>query len=298
MFAKTILFISLLILSDFGLGSILKASFNSSKDLGIARLNYTFKATSENILILGSSRAMHHFVPGIVSAKTKKTVYNCGFEGQGLKFCYLQLREITARYLPDHVILEISPNILTDSLSDDKLNILMPFAEKDTAVANAITGKKLMQKVKLFSRIYPYNSLLFDLVYSKYKSVKDSFNGFVPLHAEMSGTQRSSAEEKTSYASVRSTQLESLDRIINLWIKNSIRLDLVISPVFELKATDKIIITEMKNYLLKYRSIRLSDYSTFTTTYGNPLLFKDNLHLNKRGASLFSEEIGTLLAHS
>lgn len=155
-----------------------------------------------------------------------------------------------------------------------------------------------MQKVKLFSRIYPYNSLLFDLVYSKYKSVKDSFNGFVPLHAEMSGTQRSSAEEKTSYASVRSTQLESLDRIINLCIKNSIRLDLVISPVFELKATDKIIITEMKNYLLKYRSIRLSDYSTFTTTYGNPLLFKDNLHLNKRGASLFSEEIGTLLAHS
>lgn len=299
MLRKTLLFVSVILAADFVLGKTLETLFESSKDLSITRLNYTFDKTSEDILILGSSRALHHFVPAIISEKTNKTVYNCGFEGQGLWFSYLQLLKTTNRYSPDHVILEISPNILTDSQSDLKLNILLPFAEKDTAIASALNKNNISESIKFISKVYPYNSLVFDLLYSKYNFVKDSFNGFVPLYETMSQkneitTKESAGNEKHLYT----IKVEYLNKIIELCSAKAIKLHLVISPVFKSTQEEEAVITELKNYLGRYKTIFLSDFSKLETTYGNGFYFKDNLHLNKNGAVVFSKKVGELLAHS
>lgn len=295
---KSLLFVALLLATDFISGRALRASFESSRDLGITRLNHAFERCNEDILIYGSSRALHHFVPGIISEKTHKSVYNCGFQGQGLRFCYLQLRHITTRYTPERIVLEISPNILTDTLSDGKLNLLLPFAEKDSAIMNALTGNKISEKTKFVSRIYPYNSMIYDLLYSYRKFTRDSFAGFIPLYATMNTRQvsQNSSDPASTTTQDISGSLYFLNKIIELCAQKSIRPELVISPVFYLTTEEDKIISEVKRWLVNHKTASLKDYSKFGSTYQKPEFFKDRLHLSKQGAYLFSEEIASFVA--
>ena len=176
----------LVVTTDFVAGHLLRSAFSASQDLSITRLNHALEKAQEDIIVLGSSRAMHHFVPTVLSDATGQSVYNCGFEGQGLKFSYLQLQHVFMYHRPREVLLELSPNVLTDTRSDEKLDVLLPFATSDTAIMNTFGRRGAGERSKFVSSVYPYNSLIFDLLYIHFRFTTDSFAGFVPLYGTMS----------------------------------------------------------------------------------------------------------------
>ena len=87
---KNIQFITLLIvfivILDFAVGTVYKALYFSEKSRQNDRLIHSVLGTNEDILIFGSSRALHHYNPQIIEDSLGMTCYNVGSGGQ-IRIC-------------------------------------------------------------------------------------------------------------------------------------------------------------------------------------------------------------------
>ena len=97
-FVRLFLFLAAIVLLDqlfgFAMASILK---NTEKgDWG--RNNYIFNDVKSDVVILGSSRAIHHYDPKIFSDTLGMSCYNCGEDGMGIflmpRIMYLTIEQI------------------------------------------------------------------------------------------------------------------------------------------------------------------------------------------------------------
>jgi hypothetical protein len=293
---KLLIFVSIVFLLDRIGGIICKDLYSKSNDYTIYRLHYTLDSTKEDILVFGSSRAQYHFVPAIISQNTGLSVYNCGFGGEGLLFSLIQLKESLKRYKPKLVVLEVSPNVLIDPESNKKLKILMPFSKKDPFIFEALTSEEKLEKVKLLSSIYPYNSTIASLLTGRFKQNVDTLNGFWPLDGIMDTvgvTNYMKASFPNSTISAEQTSL--LHQFISVCDKNDIKVAVVVSPVYQSNGNLDAMTKLVERKCQGYKNLSFFDYSKYDTTYQRNVFFKDNLHLNYQGARIFSEVISKRL---
>ena len=85
---KGILFITLIIFVDFIIGGIFNYLSLNAKSGGNLKNNYIAYNMKEELLIMGSSRAAHHYKPGIFSDSLNMSCYNCGRDGNGIILMY------------------------------------------------------------------------------------------------------------------------------------------------------------------------------------------------------------------
>lgn len=287
---KVLIFIVILVVGDRLLGAVCSKLYSQSNDYTIYRLRYTLDSTKEDILVFGSSRAQYHFVPSIIRQQTGLSVYNCGFGGEGLLFSLIQLNETLKRYTPKLVVLEVSPNVLIDPETNEKLKILMPFSKKDPLIFNALTSEEPIEKIKLVSSIYPYNSTIASLLTGSFKPNVDTLNGFWPLDG-MIDTVGVANYMNNSFpnSSIPEERISYLHQFIKTCNDKSVKLAIVISPVFQSNKN----LDEMTRFIEKscmnYNNVHFYDYLKLDSTYQRIPFFKDNLHLNSLGAKVFTE---------
>ena len=290
---KSLIFVFIVVIIDRTVGSVCQKLYNKSNDYNIFRLRYTLDSTKEDILILGSSRAEHHFVPRIISQNIGLSVYNCGLGGEGLLFSLIQLKESLKRYKPKFILVEVSPNVLLDLESKEKLQILKPFYNKDPLIYETLTAGKVFEKVKFLSSIYPYNSTILSLIKGCFKPKTDSLNGFKPL-VGIIDTSRLSNKIDIMFPgpTIPSEKFITLKQLIALCCNNNIKIAIVSSPVYQMNKNFDGMMTQIKRMCLQQnKNVYFLDYSRYKSLYKQPVYFKDNLHLNYNGAKIFSEAI-------
>lgn len=288
---KLIIFLVLLYASDYLLGMGIKELFFNYSTRGNRKVIYTIEEANADVYFFGSSRAHHNFVPSVFSDSLNLKCANVGRDGQGIYYHSAILNVLLKRSKPQIVILELvsSDYTKTDNKIDkDRLSILLPFFDKHPELEEIIMKRGTSEKFKLFSKLYPYNSLIFNIVKSLLdKNIKETFEGYEPLY----GTYTQGIKKIDDNEGINN-DLEKLFvlkeffkrlRDINCYIY------VIRAPTYAI--IDRIPTNEALEKIFAEYDINYYDYRKDTTFLKHPDWFKDIGHLNHMGAIYFSKEI-------
>jgi len=273
-------------------GYWLSFNYNNSEYASFTKLKHTLNA-KEELLIFGSSRAQHHYNSQILAKGLGMSVYNCGFGGQGVEFSYLQLKEILKQNKPKQVIFDLSVNILIDPEGNSKLSgILAPYYHRSLDIKNALDGFDKFEKYKMISNIYPYNSTLYNILRRKKNNEDALLKGFQPLHSVFDTTGINTiVNNGFNKAYSLNDKLKFVEKFILLCGANDIPLIIVNSPIYLTNDILDSMNAEMKLLLKPYTNCQYLDFTLDSSFKAHPEYFKDNLHLNEKGAELFTKKI-------
>jgi len=282
-----LLFLGLIIIIDLISGLIFKKQFKQIKfgDYGI--INKSLSSDAE-ILVLGSSRAVHHYNPKIFSKALNKSCYNAGFGGQGLFLNYALLKESIKNHPPKVVILDLAPNIIDDKKAYTKLNLLLPYYKNYTAFKEIIQLNPEFSKLELISNLYIYNSTIYDFTRSLLLKEKEANLGFEKLNGQVdSSSFKPFFLENNEFDE---NKMNYLNKIIKLCKTENIKLVGVISPTYLKFDKNNRIVNKLK-IIFNENNIEFYDYSNAAKFYQKTIFFKDQLHLNNLGADIFSNDL-------
>jgi hypothetical protein len=135
------------VLIAVALDAIYTCAFLQSKNRGKIETVYNSKATSYDVLILGSSRANNHFVSQMFKDKGLKT-FNYGMSGGHLFEASLLLKLMTERKYIKNVILEADLNLSNDHQAEGIAALFLPY------IHNSKTIKQHFQSNENFNELY------------------------------------------------------------------------------------------------------------------------------------------------
>lgn len=297
-YIKFILFLGVLFVIDFSIGSISNLIIDRQTSGTIGLINKAILDRS-NILILGSSRAQNHYNSRIISEKTKHTVFNAGIGGQGNFAAYAILKERLQKNNPHIVVLDLAPNIILDLKQFEKLTTFYPLTNKYKSFDSIVTLNPNHKSFLMYSKAYKYNSTAFDFFYN-FISPNNFNDGFTAIDGKISKIQIDD-ELKNENSIISKKELEMIylqlsyvNKMKLLCLKKNIEFVSIISPCFLESLKNKKTRELIKNYLDKHNII-LHDFSVDKSFTYKQNLFKDLLHLNKKGSDVYSDKVASVI---
>lgn len=290
---KLFVFLIILFLLDFTIGSILNYLYFKQDSGSLFRTTYSLDSTRAELLILGSSTANHHYSPSIFEKRMNMSAYNTGRDGNTIFYNYAVFQSIIKRYTPKIAILDF--NVGEFKLKDDnydRISSLLPYYETNPKVDSIILLKSPYEKFKLLSKIYPFNSLLFSIAvgntnYNKSRETVDDEKGYIPLnhiwHTKIS------ADSAVNYK-LDSNKIKLLKSLITESKSNGIQLYISISPRF-IKYEGEDLSVEVVRKIANESNIPFFDFSKDTLFWKHNEYFVDVVHLNNTGATVFSNKV-------
>ena len=109
-FVYKILLLALIIATcDVIFGEAMDYIVNHISVGGRARDNYICNSATEDIMIFGSSRAVHHYNAHMIQDSLGMTCFNCGADGNGIILSYGRLLMLKERHQPKIIIHDVNP---------------------------------------------------------------------------------------------------------------------------------------------------------------------------------------------
>jgi hypothetical protein len=298
---KNILFYSLvnlvvvlviLICIDFAAGSLLRKYYFSMKNGVQYRTTYSIEKTTADVIIFGSSRANHHYQPSAFENRLQLSYYNAGRDGEeSTLYHFAVLKGMLKRYTPKIVVLDFLNGELGKTLySYDRLSSLTPYYSTHPEMKDIIEMRSGAEKIKLLSKIYPYNSLMVSIATGNTNlnssKVKD-INGYLPIQSSKQITHPIEQADFTKGYELDSIKVNIFKAFIKTCKDAHIRLYIVASPYYvQFIGEDASMIAAKK--IAADNEVEFIDLSHEKTFLGSPQLFGDSWHLNDDGATLFS----------
>jgi len=296
-------FLIIVVIVDSLLGYSLQTIYFSQKKGQFAQTTYSVDSTHQDVLIFGSSRAVRHYSPSIISKALHLSCYNVGRDGQMIPY-YAALQEtIFKRYKPKLVILDINPWELSPGEEKyEKLSILFPYCRQHPELTSYMSNSSSpWEKYKLLSRTYPYNSSLFILGYNTIFAgkVQEDDNGYVPLPGQMSQAALNDYNERVKNSSenegdestvIDERALAYYEQFLRNTDKANIKTYVVISPM-PLKQATNYNIRKFMQVASKFRNVTFLNYSIDPKYNYQYAKFADIFHLNKQGSEEFTNDL-------
>ena len=238
-YCKIALFLAIVVGLDVSFGYVCKYMASHPKGGTTGNLYYICKESSEDVLLFGSSRMHHHYVPEMFSDSLGLSCYNAGIDGNGAIMTYGFLRMVTARYVPSVIVYDLSA---FDMYTDDNakyINYLKDFYS-DPGIDSIIWSVSPSEKYKLVSSFYRYNNKALRFAGDFVHPMKSLPQGYAPLYGVMSEEMAaawvpesgSSSETGSASVAVDSLKLHYLRKFIELCKSRGIRLIFSASPSY------------------------------------------------------------------
>ena len=299
---RLVVFLLVIYSLDLMIGSVLEFLFFKQKTGPNYQIIESITTNRADLVVLGNSRAQHHYNPRIISKKTGFSSVNAGLNGgYGVYLPTFQVDEISNNYKPKAIIVEIDPNALGFWKGNyDRLTVLLPFIDRYPNAIDYILLRDNYQKVKLYSKSYRYNSLIYnELMYSLFANKFNHVKSFIPISKKLSSKDSIASVNKIRNMSSPTTDINMeliLKKLINIAKYKNIKLIFVNSPIYNNTLNDNYSIAGKKAIqIMNDNKISFWDYSNDTSFFNKYYLFSDRLHLNNKGAELYSNIIADRL---
>ena len=271
---------------DFSIGKVLSHYYFKAVAGENYDIIYGMEKTHADVLVFGSSRANHHYVPKVFKDSLDLDCYNTGKDGSPLLYQNAILKSVLKRYTPKVIILEYLGGKQELENAYDQLSYLTPFYDRHEEIRDIVELKGPFEKVKLLSEAYAFNSeIYYTFRNTVYKEKRKTDNGYKP---ELGFWQQKidTVNSFQPYDKMDIAIEESLKDFLSLAKISGSNIVVVCSPMY-LYYTHNQGIDYMKQ-LCNEKKIPFWDYSNDTLFLNNRKYFHDPMHLNHNGAILFS----------
>jgi hypothetical protein len=253
---------------------------------------YLYRICADDILILGSSKADHHYVPSIFEDSLGISCYNAGEMGCGIIPAYTRYKMVSKRHKPKIVIYELTPgyDYLQDEGYSPYLGVIRPYANMSTVKDTYLDFSDELEGVRLISSMYRNNSKLVANVKDILTS-PDKYKGYEPLYGALSPNTKQVmiADSIIEVSKVDSLKLSYMVQLINDTKLDGVQLFFAISPAYGVLENKFNSEYAPAFELCEKYDVPLMDYSKCSAYTGKNELFQDKTHLNHKGAVLYTQ---------
>lgn len=268
----------LVLIGDRGLAVIEDKAFRKIE----TKINYvTYGIHEDEIVVFGSSRARHHYMPSIINKETGKTCVNLGMDGQNIYYSTALLHLYLRHNNPKLVVLdlfEIDFEKTSKNFKTERLNDLSPIYGINAKVDSIISLKKGYDtQVEMF-HTYKYNSKIASLLFNPFEMRK---RGFSPVYGETFEIPK--REDVNS--DFDEDKLKCINEFITTCRKHNSTVCVIFSPALYDKQSDRKALDNIVFFCEKSGASKVYNYEHAIT---DRRMFKDILHLNIKGAEAYS----------
>lgn len=280
------------------MGMVFRSLYFSKKSMENDPMIHAVAGTNEEVLVFGSSRAVHHYDPRILEDSLGKSCYNVGSGGQNIYYHLAILEATLERYIPDIAILELMTidfEVTPAQWETEKLGVLLPFYHNSAGVKKAILRRGSSEKVKNLSSVYSFNSLLYTIFRNNVFPFDNHIKGYIPIDDREWKNEIGNAQDDDT--KIDSSKMNTLFEFIQLCQSKKIQLHIFISPHYVKVQGDSKYKHIIEN--IKYEfGLEVNNFENHQTFLKDSKLFADPLHLNSKGAKKYSAIVSTIIKES
>ena len=242
-----------------------------------------------DVLILGSSRAHHHYDAPFLRDTLGVDVYNAGFDGNGVVLADGVLEMVLNRYKPQLVLFDVEPDFDVNVYEKDNhhtryIKNLKPYY-REGGVSEIIKDVSMDEWRKVQSGLIRYNTEILGMAVDNLIDRGMDRRGFQSLSGKMEKDPEPKAPKKEELDPFK---LAYVEKLIVLGQSNDVPLVLVGSPKYG--KTDSEALRPVKDIANKYE-VPFLDYYADPSFMAHKEWFKEPMHLNSEGARVFSKMI-------
>lgn len=283
---KIVLFFGVVAVMDAGFGLACDCLQAYAKGGRMKSVRQTALVQESDIVVMGSSRAHHHYVPSILTDSLGLSVYNAGVDGNGIVLASGLYDMMAKRYTPKVIIYDVEPAFDINVYAEDGNNTryigwLRPyFADKQ--VREIITAVDPSERYKNLSGMFRYNSKIVDLLKDQLVMSDYAKDGFAPLKGEMDSEPK--IQEKSIAAVQDTLKLKMMEEFVSQVSRSDTRLIMLASPRYGALSSE--VFNPIKKICDRY-GVEFWDFYT-DPQFQKMGYFKEPMHLNERGASEYT----------
>jgi hypothetical protein len=298
---KGLLFFVLIIIVD----NLIGFAFDRLVEIQKANLYYDIEWVKKNkpdILIFGTSKAKHNYIPQVITGDLHYTCYNLGQDGSNVIYHYTLIKYILSIYSPKLIIYDVAGQELDIKMANAyRYNQLLPIIKNDNEIINLIENQDKYIRIRLASKIYPYNGKIHTLIRNTFSFGKEdnSSYGYRAIYGSNIDQIYKSGETKYVYREENEQLIlkEAFTRSINLVKHKNIKLLLINSPQWNnLDGSLYFPFSNSMNQIIEshgYNVIYINKENF--EILNEKALYKDLAHLNENGSKIFSVLVNGVL---
>ncbi len=281
-------FFAIVAVVDFSLGKLFHYLQSTKAGGRTGAEYYACEKSNEDIIIMGSSRASHHYVPEIITEKTGLSCFNAGQDGNGIILQYGRWKMISERYTPKLIIYDINARFdLAESDNMTYVDRLKPYCN-NASVKNYVASIFPMERIKLMSCMYRFNYKFLEMTFDCIQNENYMGTaGYIPLSGHIRDEIVNGAlpvrRASIDYDDVKLYYLEQLVKEATGMGTNIV---FVVSPSWKGGSYSEKVFQNIKKITEKYG---VNMYLCLDSDLcDNPDYFEDSSHLNDKGAQKFT----------
>lgn len=287
---KVFIFFALVVLVDYLFGIACSFMIKESKGGVTKQMNDLCFEDKYDILIMGSSRAHHHYVPEIIADSLGATVYNAGQDGNGIILHFGVLQMICQRYSPKMIIYDVFKPFDIYKYAEDQNNTryIQPLKKyhNEYGIREVVTSVNDRLEIYHYSNLYRLNGSLVSIICDYLLTRPMDKNGYAPLYGEYNIDNKRREEKRREELEIDSLKLHYIKELVSFCKARNIQLAFSISPNFELN--------DIEGYspiidICKKHNVALMNFNNAKPLNEENKFWKEPVHLNNNGAIEFTK---------